>query len=283
MGFFGSFTGSDQRKDMRAAYSESNEMLDKGYGDARGNLETGYEGATGALDGARGDINTGYGRAQQALRGGVGKAAAQYRPYQQTGNRANALYSNALGINGAANQQAFMRRYQGSDPFRDSNADFASNALMRQFNARGMSGSGVAAQAVARENLRRGSQDYENYLNRLAGLQQQGMGVAQNMASLYGNQGQQLAQLGYQSGQDLANIQGKRAAMDYGYGQDQAGLDTDLANTKAGNRVNLGNALANSRGILGNNLMSLLGVGTQAASGGDKSAVSTFAKMFAGG
>lgn len=263
MGFFSSFTGSDQRKDINRAYGESKGMVDQGYDAARNNLASGYGTANQAYGQARTDVNSGYKNAMAELASGTNKAVEAYQPYSETGQNANRLYSDAIGANGAAAQQTFQQNYQ-ADPFRDANADFANEALMRTLNARGLSGSGAAAAAVAQESLRRGSEDYNNYLNRLSGLQSQGAQTAGNIANLYANQGQQGAQYGMQAGSDLANIQGNRAATGYNYGVGQAGLDTDQAITNAGNRINLGNAQAQSRGILGNNLMSLLGTGIQA-------------------
>lgn len=267
MGFFGSFTGSDQRKDMRRGYADSNAMMDKGYGEAQRNLGTGYNTAEGAYGQARSDIGGGYGNALTALNRGTSQAVSAFQPYSQSGQSANTMYGNALGLNGAAAQQTFMRNYQ-ADPFRDANNQFATNALMQQMNARGMSGSGVAAAAVAQESLRRGSQDYNAYLDRLLGMQGQGMQTANALAGLYANQGQQAAQYGYNQGSDLANIQGQKASMGYNYGQNQANLNTDLATTKAGNRINYGNALAASRSIGANNLIGLGGLALKAFGGG---------------
>ena len=263
MGFFGSLTGSDQRKDIKNAYNDSTNMVNQGYAKAQGNLTTGYNTANQYYGQARTDANTGYSNALSALNSGVNKAAAQYQPYSETGQNANTMYSNALGLNGAAAQQTFQQNYQ-ADPFRDANANFANNALMQVLNARGLSGSGAAAAAVAQESLRRGSEDYNNYLNRLSGLQSQGAQTAGNLASLYANQGQQAAQYGMQNGSDLANISGQQANLGYNYGQGQAALNTDQATTNAGNRINYGNSLADSRSIAGNNLMGLLGLGVQA-------------------
>lgn len=248
---------------MKNAYADSTATVNKGYDAARGNLAAGYGTANQAYGQARSDVNTGYRNALSSLASGTNQAAGAYQPYSETGQNANALYGNALGLNGQAAQQTFMQNYQ-ADPFRDANADFANEALMRTLNARGMSGSGAAAAAIAQESLRRGSEDYNNYLNRLSGLQSQGQQTAGSLANLYANQGQHGAQYGMQAGSDLANIQGNRAATGYNYGLGQAGLDTDQAITNAGNRINLGNAMAGSRGILGNNLMNLAGLAVKA-------------------
>ncbi|MBK8772301.1 MAG: hypothetical protein IPM06_18030 [Rhizobiales bacterium] len=256
--------GTDQRKDAKRGYADSTSMLESGYGAARGNLSQGFNKAETAYGQARGDVTGGYGNALSALQRGTSQAVGALQPFAQSGQQANTLYGNALGLNGGAAQQTFMRDYAGGDPFRASNAEFATNALMQALNARGLSGSGYAANAVASENLKRGSQDYESYMNRLGGMQQQGLGVAQNISGLYADQGAKAAQYGYNQGSDLANIQGQRAATGYNYGGALAGLDTDLATTKAGNRVNLGNALAASRSIGPNNLLQLGGLALKA-------------------
>lgn len=268
MGFFGSFMGTDQRRDAKRAYADSNAMMDQGYGTAQGNLTQGYGRAMSGYDAAAGAVKSGYATATNALTRGSDKAAGYWQPYAQSGTQANALYDNALGLNGKAAQQTFMQGYAGADPFRASNADFANEALMRQLNARGMSGSGTAAAAIAQESLRRGSEDYNNHLNRLQGVTQQGMQAASGLSGIYANQGQNMANLAMQQGSDLANIQGQKAALGYNLGTAQAGLNTGLADAKAGNRINLGNALAASRNIGMNNLLQLGGLAVKAYGGG---------------
>lgn len=279
MGFFGGFTGSDQRKDMRNAYADSRVSLKEGYDTARGQLGAGYKTANQALGSAIKDTNTGTSNALAALGKGTTQAVSQYQPWATTGKAANTMYGNALGLNGGAAQQQFMRGYQGN-PFLQQQTDFANRAIMQQLNARGMSGSGVAPAAIAQETMRRGAQDYNDYLDRLSGVSSQGLSASGQIANVYGNQGQQRASLYSQQGRDLANIQGQRAQTAYGYGAGLSGLATDYANTSAGNRINYGNAMASSRNILGNNLMGLLGTGVQAAAGGPSSALSGLTKMF---
>ncbi|MBK8467836.1 MAG: hypothetical protein IPL32_18650 [Chloracidobacterium sp.] len=265
MGFLGSLTGSSQRKDIRKAYNESTDILNQGYGQAQGNLTSGYNGANSAYDTATGNINQGYGNALSALGKGVNQAVETYQPWYQSGTQANTMYGNALGLNGAAQQAQFMRGYK-ANPFMQANNDFATRAIMQQMNARGMSGSGTAAAAVAQESMRRGADDYNNYLGHLSGVSGQGLQAAGQIGGLYAQQGKDTANMYAQQGSDLANISGQRANLGWQYGQGQAGLNTDLAATRAGNRINYGNARAQSRGILGNNLMGLLGAGINAYS-----------------
>jgi hypothetical protein len=194
MGFFQDLLGGSQRKDMANAKAQADGFLQQGY------------------DGAMGSYQAGQ---------------ARFDPYAQSGQKANSMYENALGLNGVEAQQSFGQNYAVSDPFRQQNADFANNALMRQYNARGMSNSGAANLGVARASLERGSQDYQQYLTRLQGQGQQGF--------------------------QATAAQGQ---FDQGMGD----LKFNYGNARAGNAINYGNALAQGRTNGVNNILN--GAGT---------------------
>jgi hypothetical protein len=198
MSFFGSLFGNDQRKDIEAANAK----------------------ATGAL--AQGKT--------EAI-GSYGQAKGYFDPYAQQGGRANALYGDATGANGVDAYRGAMSRYAGADPFRDQNADYANNALMRQYNARGMGNSGNASLAVARAQTERGAQDWGNYLQRLQGQGQQGLQAT-----------------------------GAQAGLQQGIGDIQSGFGQQSAS----NAINYGNAMASSRNIGPQNMMGLAGLGMKA-------------------
>jgi len=166
------------------------------------------------------------------------EAQGQLAPYRESGDQANRMYSNALGLNGRDAQSGFMSNFQ-SDPFRQFNEDQATKATMRGYNARGLgSGSGAAALAASRVNMERGSSEYQQYLSRLQGMQGQGLQVA-----------------GQQAG--MTNALGNRMAdRAYGYGQ-----------TMAGNEINYGNALAGTRNIGIQNGIKVAGTAISAATG----------------
>lgn len=191
--------GTSQQKDLKASKAAADSALSQGY------------------TGAMGDYKT---------------AQGMYDPYVKQGQQANSMYGNALGLNGVDAQKSFGANYAAADPFREQNADFANNALMRQYNAKGMGNSGTAALATQRASLERGSQDYNNYLNRLQG------------------QGQQ----GFQATGAQAGLQQGMGDMTYGYGQQ-----------RAGNEINYGNALAQSRSTGINNILGVAGVAAKAA------------------
>lgn len=205
----GSFTGSTAKRAANDVYQSSTRVLQEGRDRGLDALNQGYTQARGYLD-----------------------------PYAQSGTQANNLYGTYLGLNGADAQRSALAGYAGADPFRQYNEDMANKGLARQFNRMGMLDSGNFRMAAARANLERGSQDYNNYLARLAGLSQQGAGAAGQLGNFAMNNGQGVA--------GLWN----------GYGQNQAG-----------NEIQHGNALAQASGIFGNNLMKLGGLGVALMTG----------------
>ena len=123
MGFFGSFFGNDQRRDISQANKKANAALDSGYQNQQNYFD---------------------------------QAASAYDPYVQSGQQANTFYANALGLNGdAARSEA-----QGtitSDPLWSGKFALDSNNVLKAMNARGLGYSGagaLAGQRVLTENYR---------------------------------------------------------------------------------------------------------------------------------
>ncbi len=196
MGLFDDFFGKSQKRDLRSGKENADRYMQQGYDEAAG----------------------------------IGRNYLQ--PFIDRGNRAGDMYDNALGVNGRGAQQQFMTQYGSSDPFRQQNMDAANQSVRRTYNARGMDTSGNALLAAARASQERGSQDYNNYLNRLQGAQGQGAQMAGNL------------------GNALMNMR-------YGYG-----------NQQAGNEISYANALAQSRTAGIQNLMGLGGAALKAYAGG---------------
>ena len=205
---FDSFTGRSQSRDLQSAHDTASRELSNGYNESAGIGRDYY---------------------QQAM--------GQLQPWQQSGQRANALYDNALGSNGAGAQKQFMDQYQ-QDPFRAGNEERATESLRRTWNARGMDTSGNALLASARASQERGSQDYNGYLDRLRGQAGQGAQFAQYGAGLTSQTGNAL--MGHRMG----------------YGQQQAG-----------NEISYGNAQAAARGIGWQNFTNLAGAAAKGVSG----------------
>jgi hypothetical protein len=221
MGFFGSFMGTDQKRDVTNAYKESVGTLTAGENQARGELNAGYGTAGNYLTQAGQNARQGYDSANQILKTGQAQSQGYIDPYLQSGGQANTMYGNALGLNGSQAQRDFGQNYAASDPFRQQNMDMANEGLMRSLNARGMSGSGYAGEAVARQSLERGSTDYQNYLSRLQGLQGQGAQMGQFAAG----------QAGQYAGQRAGVATGRGNAL-MGVNQAQAGLATDQGRSR---------------------------------------------------
>ena len=198
MGFFGSFFGSDQRKDMERANAQATASLGAGKAAARQDYST---------------------------------AQGFYQPYAQQGSRANALYGDALGVNGAGARTAATANFQATSPYSQTGDDYAMQGVLRQMNARGMGSSGSALLAMQRVGSERFAQRHNNWMGQLEGAGQQGLQAS-------------AAQAGLQQG--MGDIES-------GYSQQMAG-----------NAINFGNAMAASRTQGINNIMGLGGLAMKA-------------------
>lgn len=256
MGFLSSFLNPGA-KEAKAGYKAGSAMLQSGEAQARGELNTGFDQAGNYLSQAGQGVDAAYQDAGNALNAGEGKSLGYLDPYIQSGGRANALYGNALGLNGLDAQQQFSSNYAASDPFRAQNADFATEALMKALNARGLSGSGYAGEAVARQSLMRGSEDYNNYLNRLSGVRDSGQSAATNAASVSGNFAQQRAGLATDRLATKNSLLTAQADNATNRGNALSNLTYGNAQQMAGQRIGLGNALAESKSAGINNLLGL--------------------------
>lgn len=267
MSFFSSFLNPGA-KQAKAGYTAATGMLTRGEAQARGELTSGYDQATNYLNQAGQGIGEAYDKANALLDTGETKSLGYLDPYIQSGTQANTLYGNALGLNGTGAQIAFGENYAASDPFRAQNADMATEGLMRALNARGLSGSGYAGEAVARQSLARGSEDYNNYLNRLSGVRDSGQTAATNAASISNNYATQRAGLAtgqLDSRNALLTAQANNAT---NRGNALSNLTYGNAQQMAGQRIGLGNSLAQSQSAGINNLLGLGGMALKATGWG---------------
>ncbi len=193
MGILSSFFGGDQRRDIRNASKQANAELDKAY--------------TGA--------DAQYDEAFDLL-----------SPYEQRGNQANEAYTNALL--GSPEQRAALFQSYSNDPAMKGVLEQQSNALLRKYNA---SGSGTGGGRLALAGTRVGLENWNNYLDKVGNLGQQGFQAANNQGNIRVGQGD----------------------LQWGYGA-----------TKAGNAINTGNAVSATRGIGINNLLGAVGTAAKA-------------------
>lgn len=195
MGFFSNLSGGQQRSDIRRSTAQANSMIDQGFNESQGYYD---------------------------------QAAGLYDPYTQQGGKAATMYADLLGINGG-DARSEAQGVLTSDPLFQGGLAQDSNALLKQLNARGQSGGGlanIAAQRVLQQN-------YGSWLDR------------------YNQAGQQ----GFQATNALAGVRATQGDNAYG-----------AAATKAGLALGKGNALASTRNTGINNLMGAIGTGLKAYS-----------------
>lgn len=200
MGFFDAFTGSAQRQDLQS-----------GNDAAMASLKSGVDAA-----------NTRY---QQGIEA--------FQPYADMGKQGQAdqnFYRQAIGLGTDQERAAAQGRYFSDPVFQKITGD-QQNMMMRNLNARGLGGSGVAAAAGSK--IAYGN--YGGWLDRVKGS------------------GDQNLAYGWQGTQGQAGIRQQQAGMEYGYGA-----------TKAGNDISYANAMAGTRSIPINNMMGLIGSGMNA-------------------
>lgn len=163
MGFLDSFFGKSQKRDISAANADATAMVNKGYGQARGETNTGYDQAFGYID-----------------------------PYVQSGGKASQLYDDAIGLGNYDNALTAFN----ADPFRagmQESAGREADRLFRRYNPTGQTG--TSQLAVTRMMGDRYAQDVGDFRNRLMGRAGQGQQFAQLGAGLSTERGNALAGL----------------------------------------------------------------------------------------
>lgn len=218
MGFFSDLTGKTSANAANALAGRNADQLRSSYGNANNYATTGYD-----------------------------KSMGFYSPYAESGNAANTAYSNALGLNGqAAREKQFNEGYV-NDPagtYRTNATQTAMTNLLRKYNAGGSGvNSGAAMYGVGRLNMERFDRDWGDYLNRLQGMQGQGLQVA-----------------------------GQQAGLTSGYYGGMADRAIGLGNALVSNDTNATMAANNARQQGVNNLLAgagtIIGAGTRFATGG---------------
>ena len=143
----------------------------------------------------------GVGQANNALQTGANNATADFstnyfNPYTATGNNANTMYANALGLNGASGNTAATNAFQVSPGYNFA-LQQGTQALDRSAAGAGNFGSGNAAIALQNYGQGMANQQYGNWLSNLSGLNNQGLqaaagqtGVEQSLANIQTGLGQ---------------------------------------------------------------------------------------------
>ena len=239
---------------------------------------------------------------------GLERITGYYQPYLDAGNKASGLYQTYLGMNGAdAARQAFDN-FTYNNPGVQYQIEQAQKANLARLNAAGASNSGRADLANSRVAQELTSGNVENYLNRLGGLQQQGMsaagalgqftdanaarnagvytnlgtqianvegGYGQRLMGLYQNTGNALSDLTVKKAQQAANFGQQQAAAGAQYGLNKGNLAFNVAQLQGGNAANtLANRASANTGAI-NNLVSIGTTALSAATGMPISSLTT--------
>jgi hypothetical protein len=133
-----------------------------------------------------------------------------FNPYSTTGQNANTMYANALGLNGPSGNAAATGAFQTSPGYNFA-LQQGTQALDRSAAGSGNFGSGNAAIALQNYGQGMANQQYGNWLSNLNGLNSQGLQAAAGQTGVE---------------QSLANIQ-------TGLGQNQANVITGTTNNAA--------------------------------------------------
>lgn len=200
--------------------------LDKGFGQAQTQYGQQQAGGLAALSSA-------YDTGQGALNQGAQQAQSYLDPYAQAGGAAQSMYTNALGLNGAAGNAAATGAFQAG-PGYEWQVNQATDAAARNANKLGMAYSGNTVDAITRLGSNLANQEWGSYLDRLNSQAGMGAQVAGQQSSIANGLGQGLASLGQTYGQNTASMYGKGAS-------DLANLDMQNAIGGAGLWTNLGN------------------------------------------
>lgn len=163
MGFLSSLTGGDIGKATTKALKENKGLI------------TGFQNQGNQI------IDTGEGKSAGALN----SAVSAYQPWVDTGTGANALYADALGLNGSEGNARATGAFQ-TGPGYDFALDQGTKAALRGSSAAGMLNSGNTLTALEGYGQGLANQEFGSWLDRLNGVSGQGLQAAGGQASGYG-------------------------------------------------------------------------------------------------
>ncbi len=193
---------------LQAGYNNATNYQNTGYNAEQANLATNQQYAQNAISNAN---TTGT----NAINTNVANAASAQQPYLGLGSDATSAYENALGIGANTGQAGYGSlnpdfNTQNFNLYKDPSYQFrlqqGSDALARFNAAQGKYFSGQDLKQGANYNQQAASQEFQNaynrYLNNIntrTGQLQSGIntgaGAANNLSSIYGNAGTNLANL----------------------------------------------------------------------------------------
>jgi hypothetical protein len=233
------------RADINAATGNAVGSINQGGATAHGYFDTARDKSISSLGDAygtaQGAITGGYNNANTAINNGINVN----QPWLSSGQQANTLYGNSLGLNGQSGNAAAQEAFKAG-PGYQWQVNQASDAIARKMGALGMAGSGNAMTAISDRAGQMANAEYGNWQNRLQGVSGQGQAAAGAMQAGYNNlannansYGQNMGQLASNYGSNLGNVYST-------YGQNSG----NLANQNATNVANIYNTSQYSGNII---------------------------------
>lgn len=216
-------------------FSDGNEkqaanVVDKGYQkgfkDAKKNLNRGFQG-----------LQKDYGKALDTIGTGAETATGYLQPYADAAAPAAGMYSDALGLNGAGGNARAVGAFQVGPGYQ-----FAMNqgldSLDRRAASRGMLASGNNSIDTINYSQGLANQEYGGWLDRLNGQQQFGAGVAGQMGGIATNAATQQAAVRTGLGDVKMGLGERKADLAYATRLGRAGVQGDYLAGKDGSAMN---------------------------------------------
>ena len=263
-------TFSDRNEEAAAG------VIDQGFKQgerkSRRELRRGFKGLKRDYAAALDKLGKTAGQAGDAITAGRDSALAAYDPYVAATSGAAGLYSDAIGLGGAAGNARAVDAFQAG-PGYQFQMDQGMQALQRLNASRGRLDSGntmIDAMGFAGGLA---NQEYGNWLNRVGGQQELGANIAGSRAGIYSDAGTNLAGIRERLGTRQAAVKTGLGDVKYGYGEKLGDLAyaTRLgrAGAKAGYLMGKDTSGLNVIGALGGVVHG--GIGATGAGGGGAS------------
>lgn len=255
-----------QAKGVENAQQQQREFTDRAlnqlspnFANARTALQQGQTQGGLLLDQAGNILSDGYGQARGDVTAGFQGAESLYKPAREMGQTSAYRQAALNGLLGPDAQRQAYAEFQSS-PGAEWLQNRQEQAILR--NAAALGG-GLANQTGVQQELQQNAlggalQDYGNYYNRLSGFTDRGDMATNAVSGIRQNLGQILANLSTSKAGDLANIKGQQSNL-------ATGTQQGLADLYANEGITAGNILVGA-GSQQSQLAQNLGV---AKSGGD--------------
>jgi hypothetical protein len=217
-------------------FSDSNEKqaantVDKGY-------KKGYKTAKKELGKGFKGLKNDYAKAMDSIATGADTSLGYYDGFQPGIDAASGLYSDAIGVNGAAGNARAEGAFTVS-PGYEFQVNQGLDALDRRAASRGMLASGNNSIDTINYSQGVANQEYGNWLNRLAGQQELGVGIAGAQAGITTGAATQNAAIRTGLGDVKMGLGERKADLGYATRLGRAGVEADYLAGKDGTGANI--------------------------------------------